>query len=427
MAASDGAGEGSELRVPVTHRTARPVRPRAQSVGVPWRSLPPAVAEALAPHLPTVADEIITAIRRDVPEYRRPLEGPFGQALRLGVEEALRRFIAMLGRDEPAAASGNELYVQLGRAEMRSGRGIDALLAAYRVGARVAWRRFAQLGKAAGLSPDVLYDLAEAIFAYIDELSAESIEGYALEQADSVGERQQRRQRLLTLLLADAPDPTLVRAAAEQCGWALPRTLAIALTDERAVVVAGRLGERALVAQHEEFTCAVIADPGAPASRRELARGLRGAPAVIGPEVGLLEAARSYEGARRLLALARTGALDEGGPLFADDHPTELVLAADADALGRLARRALGELAAQPPATRVRLVETLEAWLSVQGRIERMARELAVHPQTVRYRLGRLRALLGDRLDDPDGRLQLELALRALRLGLVSWDEIDGS
>ncbi len=40
---------------------------------------------------------------------------------------------------------------------------------------------------------------------------------------------------------------------------------------------------------------------------------------------------------------------------------------------------------------------------------------LHVHPQTVRYRIAKLRELLGARLEDPDGRfeLELELALRA--------------
>jgi DNA-binding PucR family transcriptional regulator len=42
-----------------------------------------------------------------------------------------------------------------------------------------------------------------------------------------------------------------------------------------------------------------------------------------------------------------------------------------------------------------------------------MARALDLHPQTVRYRLARLRELLGQQLDDPDARLELELALRA--------------
>ena len=41
-----------------------------------------------------------------------------------------------------------------------------------------------------------------------------------------------------------------------------------------------------------------------------------------------------------------------------------------------------------------------------------MAAELHVHRQTVRYRLGRLRELLGDALDQAESRLELELALR---------------
>jgi DNA-binding PucR family transcriptional regulator len=45
-----------------------------------------------------------------------------------------------------------------------------------------------------------------------------------------------------------------------------------------------------------------------------------------------------------------------------------------------------------------------------------VAKALHVHPQTVRYRLARLRELFGARLDDPDARFELELALRARRL-----------
>ena len=42
-----------------------------------------------------------------------------------------------------------------------------------------------------------------------------------------------------------------------------------------------------------------------------------------------------------------------------------------------------------------------------------MAADLHVHPQTVRYRLARLRELLGDALDDPEARFELEVVLRA--------------
>jgi len=37
---------------------------------------------------------------------------------------------------------------------------------------------------------------------------------------------------------------------------------------------------------------------------------------------------------------------------------------------------------------------------------------LEVHPQTVRYRVRRLRELFGDALEDPEQRFELGLALR---------------
>ena len=76
---------------------------------------------------------------------------------------------------------------------------MEALLAAYRIGARVAWRRVAEAARAAELGEEILARLAESIFAYIDELSAASAEGHAQEQAAAAGEAQRRRRRLATL------------------------------------------------------------------------------------------------------------------------------------------------------------------------------------------------------------------------------------
>jgi DNA-binding PucR family transcriptional regulator len=44
-----------------------------------------------------------------------------------------------------------------------------------------------------------------------------------------------------------------------------------------------------------------------------------------------------------------------------------------------------------------------------------VAAELAIHPQTVRYRMARIRDLIGDLLDDPEQRFALEMALRHAR------------
>ena len=73
------------------------------------------------------------------------------------------------------------------------------------------------------------------------------------------------------------------------------------------------------------------------------------------------------------------------------------------------ARRALAE------SSRAKLEPTLRAWLDLQGRVDPVAHELGVHPQTVRYRLGQLRDLFGPLLDDPDGRFALSWPCAGLR------------
>jgi DNA-binding PucR family transcriptional regulator len=98
--------------------------------------------------------------------------------------------------------------------------------------------------------------------------------------------------------------------------------------------------------------------------------------------------------------------------VLAEEHATALLLRSD-PALGRdLAADRLAPLEALGPASRERLLATLREWLRHQGRLSPTAAALDVHPQTVRYRLGRLRELFGPALDDSDGRFELELALR---------------
>ena len=392
--------------------------------GQPWEALPSEVPAVLRPELPALADEIIAAIGDGVPGYARPLEGPFGVALRTGVVEALRQFVAMVEDPQQGRGAGREVYVNLGRAEMRAGRSLDALLAAYRVGARVAWRRFAAAGETAGLSPRVLYALAESIFAYIDELSAESIEGYAREQTLAAGALQLRRQHLAALLVQQPPAAaTTVEAAASEAGWALPRTLAALAVEaeeqgtasgEQADRLAVRLGHDVLVAPAPPLIVGLIPDPAAPGRLRELQGVLRERRAALGPTVRWPDAATSCTRARDVLRLAHEGAIqDAGGLLLAERHNLSLLLRADRRLARDVAERALSPLEGETALSRERLRTTLEAWLRHRGRTEAVALALHVHPQTVRYRLARLRELFEARLDDPDGRFELELALRS--------------
>jgi PucR C-terminal helix-turn-helix domain len=386
---------------------------RAGTPDRPWDALPRAVADVLRPELPAMADEIIDALRGGVPAYARPLEGDFGRGLRIGVEAALRQFVEEIGG--APTGPGREVYVNLGRGEMRAGRGLDVLLAAYRLGARVAWRRLAAAGRAAGLAPETLYLLAESLFAYIDELSAASAEGYALQQSEAAGELQLRRRRLVRLLVQDPPaDPAAIEAAAPEAGWELPRALAaLALAGPERERAAARLPGYVLHAPVGELVCGLIGDPDAPGRRAELERALRDEPATgLGPVVAWPEAAVSFARAAAVLRLAS----GSEGLVRADERTADLLVAGDRRLARDLVDRRLHALDGLAPAARARLADTLAAWLAHQGRLPATATALGVHPQTVRYRLGQLRERLGTALEDPDARFELALALRARAL-----------
>jgi hypothetical protein len=382
--------------------------------------LPPELAAALRPALPELAQQIIAAIGRDVPDYARPLEGPFGRALRVGVQRALARFVD--GIEAPGAGDGGarEIYVALGRGEMRAGRSLDALLSAYRIGARLAWEHFVAAGEAAGHEPQTLYRLASAIFDYIDGISAESVEGFAQERAAAEGERQRRRRALARLLTRDDVSAEEVRDLARQAGWSRPPALAALVVgeagDEEADAdrVASRLGSGAIAVAEGALAIAWVPDPEAPGRRAQLEAALDGAPAALGPAVTVERATLSLVRARAAHALVLDGHVNGGPLVVADEHlPALLLHSGDSALAADLAASALAPLAELRPGARSRLRATLRAWLDHPGQVTRVAGDLHVHPQTVRYRVAQLRELFGDRLDDPDARFELALALRA--------------
>jgi DNA-binding PucR family transcriptional regulator len=130
-------------------------------------------------------------------------------------------------------------------------------------------------------------------------------------------------------------------------------------------------------------------------------------PVGLGPAVALADAARSW----RWAELAARGAAD-GVVIEAEAELPALLLAGSPDIVAALRDRALEPLREETKLSRARLESTLRAWLRHRGAQAAVADELGVHPQTVRYRMGRLRELFGADLDDPEARFALEVALR---------------
>jgi hypothetical protein len=379
-----------------------------------WAELPADIVAHVRPHLPEVVDEVIAAVGAEVPAYRRPLEGDFGRGLRFGVEAALSRFLDQPDASRPTTiGTDRDVYVALGRGELRAGRTLEALLAAYRVGARVAFRRFAELARAAGLDADAIVPFAVATFAYIDELSSASIEGFAAEQSARAGEHDRLRTELLASILGGSADPAAVHDLARAAGWVLPELIVpVFVASERADGLSASLGPDALVAPATEGVVALLPAPVRPAQWQSLRAQLAGRAAVVGLVAPWAEAAAALRPATLAMRLVSDGVVSDD-PLIVSEHLVDLIVHRDGQLAAALVARELAPLEQIRDNTRDRLAETLLAWLSYRGERSRVADALHVHPQTVAYRMGQLRALFGDALTDPDRRFALELALRA--------------
>ena len=402
-------------RAPRTPRTPPSAVPAVTSL-----ALEQDVFERLRGVVPRVAAEAVETIMREVPSYARPFSDAMGARIRTAVELALVNFLELArvgsGTDpaEPIAPSTAAAY-ELGRGEARSGRSMDALQAAYRVGARVCWRGLSREAVATGVPAATLGAFAELVFAYIDALSSASISGHADELATAGRARERYRDRLAALLVGGGEEADLV-AAARRADWHPPRSLtAVLLPEGQLRAVLGLLDARTLAMSTEpagvddEDAGVLLVPDAAGRDRERLLRQLEGRGAIIGPERPWLQVHRSFQ--RVLRAREFLPQPNSRGTLDTDDLLAELLLSADPEALADLRARALAPLAAVRPTVRLRLEETLRSWLLHHGRRELIAAHLFVHPQTVRYRMAQLRELFGDRLDDPEEVLRLTMAL----------------
>jgi hypothetical protein len=386
----------------------------------PLEPLPRAAVDAVRDAVGTVVGEVVAAVVADGSVYAEILGGPEGLAIRMGIEQAIRAFLDGIEHGVRPSPEAAELWRRLGEVEFQSGRGIDAMRAAFRTGTRAAWRAAAELAAGAGIPVQQMILLADAIFLYSDELAGGVVEGYMRVQSDEAGELERRRRWLASLLIEPAGhDPEAIARAAELARWPVPRSLAVLAVPgpEPPVAITRHLGVDVLVGSDGDGAFVVIADPDGPGRRAELASAVAGATAALGPAVTLHEARRSLRWARVALGLLERGLVERGqpGPVRVADHLAAMILLGDEELAWELGRTRLAAIERLRPLERERLLETLAAWLAHQRHVPAIAGALHVHPQTVRYRVTRLRELLGGALDSPDGRFELELALRARR------------
>ncbi len=264
--------------------------------------------------------------------------------------------------------------------------------------------------------------LLTAILKFSREIAFSAARVYA-RAAESRGAWDARLQALLVdaLLRGDSSDVLASRAAA--LGWADAPPVAVvvgrspggditavlhtvyrAARRARVEVIGGVHGDRLVV------VVGGAADPYVTAG--QLAPSFGEGPIVVGPAVPSLD--QAGESARAALAGYRAAPAWPGAPtpVAADDLLPERALAGDPEARRALRHDAYGAIVRAGGG----LLETLDAFFAVGGVLESTARELYVHPNTVRYRLRRVAEVTGLSPLDGRGAFALRVALTIGRL-----------
>lgn len=338
--------------------------------------------------------------------------------LEVGTLAAVDAVLGLL--DDPEGDIDVALFRAHGGAQCAAGRSVTELLALYRLSGMAMWEHLGTLPGTDELTGQQALALGGRLLRLVDRLSAAAVDGFLEAGADLRRRDRARRDRLRAILLSDPPEERVaIDAAADAAGWSVPsrvRVAVVALPLEADVSDQERAPARVLVGAHHRGRIVLVAADGddtADVMRR--AATAHGAPGTlaIGPAVPVADAARSARRADDLLDQVDAGAVPGAEVVRSDDHELPLLLAAAPELAQALVERRLAPLDGLADGKREQVIETLGAWLDHPHRPQAIADQLGMHVQSVRYRLGRLRELFGDDLDDPAARFELQIALRA--------------
>lgn len=367
--------------------------------------------------LSDVTNEIVTEIKRSIPEYDRP-DPAYDQVLRLCTDILLPTFLDRVADPDASTAQRDETCRTLGRFEAAEGRTLDHLQAAARIAFHVAWRRTAVLAERERVPTSVVSAAVDAMLVYLEESVAQARLGYQQATGHADVRRREERRRLLHLILQR---PAVVPEAIEDlakatCWWPLPAEATLVAVHPEAPCTRSALDTDVLSDFDSAEPCLLVPGPLTADRQNMLRAALSDASCVLGLTLPLERATHSLRWARRVLALAEEGVVPDGSLIPCQNHLMTMWLLSDPPLIEELTRRHLEPLRDVSDGQRRRLVETLAESVTTRATAVDIGERLKIHPQTVRYRLRQLEGYLGDSLDDADARFSLDATLRAASL-----------
>lgn len=156
--------------------------------------------------------------------------------------------------------------------------------------------------------------------------------------------------------------------------------------------------------------------------RRQLA--LRSPSGLVGAGIsktasGLADLRDAYREAKDAVSIANELGDKEATTYYGDLKLFQFLLALkerNLDTMRRFCAETLGPLVEHDERKQGDLIRTLSGYFDANGNLAKAAADLAVHRNTLVYRLERIAELTGLNLDDPDNRLILNLALKVQRV-----------
>ncbi|KUL42529.1 PucR family transcriptional regulator [Actinoplanes awajinensis subsp. mycoplanecinus] len=385
----------------------------------PANPLQPATLRRIEKHAGALASSAVARMDETLPWFRA-LPADQRSWVMLVAQAGVRSLVEWLRSGATVAASTQEISDEVFAAAPRAlARAITLTQTVQLIKVTIDVAEAEVPGFAAKGEGDLLL---QAILRFSREIAFSAARVYA-RAAESRGAWDARLQALLVdaLLRGDSSDVLASRAAA--LGWVDSPPVVVVVGrspggDITAVLhavyrAARRARLEVIGGVHGDRLVAVVGGATDPvAAAAALSSSFGDGPIVVGPSVPTLE--QATESARAALAGFRAAPAWPGAPtpVAADDLLPERALAGDLDARRKLRNDVYAALARAGSG----LLETLDAFFAAGGVLESAARELYVHPNTVRYRLRRVAEVTG--MTPLDGRdaFALRMALSIGRL-----------
>jgi sugar diacid utilization regulator len=399
------------------------------------------IVKRLEPRLGPIAQAITQEIWAEIPGYRALEDESAREEVAEAAQRNLTAFLRALGEGHDLPKRDIDALAVVGETRAHQGIPIEDVLKAFRTVGRVLWDHLSEELTGPSAPPvDVSIELSRNLMKFTDQISSAVAFHYSNAQRAIVRQQEAaRREFLHDLLLGtySSPDEMVKRARAFGYDLARPQVGVVALHEgasdpgrdelsmSRALdnlVDKLKVAGQPMVDRRAGKSVGVFAiAPGADSDLQRIGKLLSeelGEGWLIGlggPHGGLEGCRRSYSEAHEALEIGHSLNPDRG--IYpADDFLLYRFLRLDLDLAARFVDEVVGPVIEHDERRRSELIKTLQAYFDTDGSAKESGGMLYAHPHTVTYRLKQIEKLTGRSLRDPEDKLHLHLAVKALRL-----------